>query len=58
MTRRGPFVGLAFAGEAKVQASKFRQWPKFGCARVGHTGLQGDHAGTLGFRNIRIRELT
>jgi len=43
--------------EAKVQASKFRQWPKFGRAARGHIGLQGDHSGALAFRNIRIREL-
>ena len=27
------------------------------CAKSGHIGLQGDHSGTLAFRNIRIREL-
>ena len=43
--------------EAKVQATKFRAWPKFGRAPRGHIGLQGDHAGTLAFRNIRIRDL-
>jgi hypothetical protein len=41
---------------AKVQASKFNAWPNYGRARSGHIGLQGDHAGTLAFRNIRIRE--
>jgi 3-keto-disaccharide hydrolase len=44
--------------EAKVAATKFNAWPKFGRAKRGHIGLQGDHAGALGFRNIRIRELT
>jgi 3-keto-disaccharide hydrolase len=43
--------------EAKVQATKFRAWPKFGRARSGRIGLQGDHAGILAFRNIRIRDL-
>jgi hypothetical protein len=43
--------------EAKVKATKFSAWPKFGRARRGHIGLQGDHAGSLAFRNIRIREV-
>ncbi len=43
--------------EAKVQAAKFKDWPKFGRAKRGHIGLQGDHEGSLAFRNIRIREL-
>ena len=43
--------------EARVQATKFHGWPKFGRAKRGHIGLQGDHAGSLAFRNIRIREL-
>ena len=43
--------------EAKIQSTKFRAWPKFGRATRGHIGLQGDHAGGLAFRNIRIREL-
>jgi len=43
--------------EAKVKASKFKDWPNYGRARRGHIALQGDHAGTLAFRNIRIREL-
>src|SRR5437899_2944425 len=43
--------------EAKVQAAKFKDWPKFGRAKRGHIGLQGDHEGPLAFRNIRIREL-
>ena len=43
--------------EAKVKATKFKDWPKFGRAKRGHIGLQGDHEGPLGFRNIRIREL-
>jgi hypothetical protein len=43
--------------EAKVKASKFVDWPKFGRAKRGHFALQGDHNGSLGFRNIRIRTL-
>src|SRR5689334_15419247 len=43
--------------EAKVKASKFNDWPNYGRAKRGHIALQGDHAGSLAFRNIRIREL-
>ena len=43
--------------EAKVQASKFREWPKYGRLKRGHLAMQGDHAGTLSFRSIKIREL-
>jgi hypothetical protein len=43
--------------EAKVASTKFKEWPKFGRAKSGHIGVQGDHAGMLAFRNIRIREL-
>ena len=43
--------------EAKVKASKFAVWPNYGRARRGHFALQGDHDGTLAFRNIRVREL-
>jgi hypothetical protein len=43
--------------QAKVKASKFAEWPNYGRAARGHIALQGDHAGTLAFRNIRIREL-
>src|ERR1700694_3738521 len=42
--------------EARVKASKFATWPNFGRARKGHIAMQGDHAGALAFRNIRIRE--
>ena len=42
---------------AKVKASKFKDWPNFGTRFRGHLALQGDHPGTLGFRNIRVREL-
>ena len=43
--------------EAKVQASKFKDWPHYGRAKSGHIALQGDHNGSLAFRNIRIRVL-
>lgn len=43
--------------EAKVKASKFKDWPNYGRAKKGHIALQGDHEGTLAFRNIRIREI-
>lgn len=43
--------------EAKVKASKFADYPHYGREARGHIALQGDHAGSLAFRNIRIREL-
>jgi hypothetical protein len=43
--------------EAKVKASKFSEWPNYGRAERGFIALQGDHAGALAFRNVRIREL-
>ena len=43
--------------EAKVKASKFKDWPNYGRAKKGHIGVQGDHNGELSLRNIRIREL-
>jgi len=43
--------------EAKVKASKFNDYPNYGRAKKGHIALQGDHEGTLAFRNIRVREL-
>jgi len=43
--------------EAKVKASKFNVYPNYGRARSGHIALQGDHAGALAFRNIRVRPL-
>jgi len=42
--------------EAKVRMSKFAAYPNFGRAKKGHIALQGDHTGTLAFRNIRVRE--
>ncbi|HVJ88145.1 MAG TPA: family 16 glycoside hydrolase [Caulifigura sp.] len=41
----------------KVAASKFAKFAKFGKATAGHLCLQGDHAGDIAFRNIKIREL-
>jgi len=43
--------------EAKVKASKFNDWPNYGRSKRGHIAMQGDHAGALAFRNIRIREI-
>lgn len=43
--------------EAKVKASKFDAWPHYGRAPRGLIGIQGDHAGPLAVRNIRIRVL-
>jgi hypothetical protein len=43
--------------QARVMASKFKDWPHFGLAKRGHIAMQGDHAGSLGFRKIRIREI-
>jgi hypothetical protein len=43
--------------EARVKASKFKDYPHYGRARKGHLGLQGDHPGSLSFRNIRIRDV-
>jgi hypothetical protein len=42
---------------AKVKASKFVDWPNYGKSARGHIAIQGDHEGTLSFRNIRIRPL-
>jgi hypothetical protein len=42
---------------ARVKASKFKDWTNYGLSKSGRIGLQGDHTGTLAFRNIRIREL-
>ena len=43
--------------EAKVKASKFREWPKYGRGKSGHIAIQGDHEGMLALRNIKIRML-
>jgi hypothetical protein len=43
--------------EAKVKASKFKDWPNYGRAKRGVIAIQGDHNGQLALRNIKIREL-
>jgi len=43
--------------EAKVKASKFKDYPNYGRAKKGYISIQGDHEGALAIRNIRIREL-
>jgi hypothetical protein len=43
--------------EAKVKASKFKDWPNYGRAKKGYIAIQGDHEGALSLRNVRIREL-
>ena len=42
---------------ARVKGSKFVAYPNYGKAARGHLALQGDHAGSLAFRNIRIKAL-
>ncbi|MGE3525921.1 MAG: DUF1080 domain-containing protein [Gemmatimonadales bacterium] len=42
--------------EARVAASKFKQWPTYGRARRGHIALQ-DHGDWVAYRNIRIKVL-
>jgi Domain of Unknown Function (DUF1080) len=43
--------------KAKVAASKFAPYRSYGLAKEGLIGIQGDHAGTLTLRKVRIREL-
>jgi hypothetical protein len=43
--------------KARVAASKFAAYPRYGLAKRGFIGIQGDHPGTLALRHIRIREL-
>jgi hypothetical protein len=43
--------------EAKVKASKFKDFPKYGREKSGHIAIQGDHDGSLALRNIRIKVL-
>ena len=43
--------------KAKVAASKFAPYPNYGLAKKGLIGIQGDHAGSLTIRNIRVRAL-
>ena len=56
----GSVRGQAFIPdwEARVKASKFKDWPNYGRAKKGYIALQGDHEGTLSLKNIRIRELS
>lgn len=42
---------------AKVKAAKFSAWPNYGMAKRGRLALQGDHDGSLAFRNMKVREL-
>jgi hypothetical protein len=42
--------------EARVRASKFKQWPEYGRATKGYIALQ-DHGDWVAYRGIRIREL-
>ncbi len=41
----------------KLAASKFAKYPHYGLAKQGLLGIQGDHAGSLSIRNMRIRSL-
>ena len=41
--------------KAKVAASKFSAWPRYGMAARGHIAVQGDHNGELALRNVKIR---
>ncbi len=43
--------------EARVQDSKFVEWPQYGRATSGHIGLQDHCCAPVAFRNIKIREL-
>jgi hypothetical protein len=42
--------------EAKVKATKFKQWPGYGRAASGHIALQ-DHGDRVAYRDIKIRTL-
>jgi hypothetical protein len=42
--------------EARVAASKFREWPRYGRASAGHIALQ-DHGDAVAYREIKIRTL-
>ena len=40
-----------------VKGTKFEAYPNYGLAKRGFLSIQGDHAGTLSIRGMRIREL-
>ncbi len=40
-----------------VKGTKFAAYPNYGLAKRGFLSIQGDHAGTLSIRGMRIREL-
>ena len=42
--------------KARVDASKFKQWPEYGQAAEGYIGLQ-EHGNRIEFRNIKLRVL-
>lgn len=43
--------------KARVAASKWKDYPNYGLALMGHIGLQ-DHGDTISFKNIKIKDLT
>jgi hypothetical protein len=43
--------------DAKVKASKFKDYPNFARAKRGYIGIQGDHSGMLALRNVKVRPL-
>ena len=43
--------------KARVAASKFARYPNYGLAKEGLLGIQGDHAGNLTLRHMRIGPL-
>jgi hypothetical protein len=43
--------------ESRIKNSKFAAYPHYGRAKRGYIALQGDHDGTLAFRQMRIREV-
>lgn len=42
--------------QARMDSSKFTQWPEYGRREVGHIALQ-DHGDPVWFRNVRIRPI-
>lgn len=42
---------------ARVAASKFAAYPRYGLATQGLIGIQGDHPGSLAIRHLRVRAL-